>query len=314
MFKINIKHTSSYPIFTIKNKSNKTFIELYSFGGLLNQYAIFHKKKWIQVIDKFKDVEDCIEKTEKRDAFKSAKLSPFVCRLHHGQYSWANKKYTVEKNYNQSHALHGILFDQVYHNCTIKSSKKEASITFHSEYNGYDKGYPFPYQIDIEWTLDTLNMVSVKTTITNLHSRPIPICDGWHPYFTLSNSINNCTLQIDSDTLMEFDATLIPTGKEIKDKRFLSPCSLKDVQLDNAFKLSQKKKTAVILKSKSASLEIISHKSYPFLQIYTPPHRKSIAIENISALPDAFNNKIGLTTIKPKESASFKTHYLLKGK
>jgi len=53
-------------------------------------------------------------------------------------------------------------------------------------------------------------------------------------------------------------------------------------------------------------------RSYPYLQIYTPPHRRSIAIENISGVPDAFNNGMGFITLEPDQSAIFKTTYKIK--
>ena len=59
-------------------------------------------------------------------------------------------------------------------------------------------------------------------------------------------------------------------------------------------------------------LEISPDKSYPYLQIYTPPQRESIAFENLSAAPDAFNNGMGLITLKKDQSASFTTTYQLR--
>jgi aldose 1-epimerase len=43
--------------------------------------------------------------------------------------------------------------------------------------------------------------------------------------------------------------------------------------------------------------------------VYTPPHRNTIAIENLSAIPDAFNNEIGLITLAPQANAIFSTIY-----
>lgn len=63
---------------------------------------------------------------------------------------------------------------------------------------------------------------------------------------------------------------------------------------------------------KKIEIEIYPDKSYPYLQIYIPPHRKSIAIENISGAPDAFNNGMGVTTLEAGESALFKTSYKIK--
>ena len=59
------------------------------------------------------------------------------------------------------------------------------------------------------------------------------------------------------------------------------------------------------------TLTIKTDKSYPYLLIYTPAHRNSIAIENLSAAPDAFNNKMGLEILKPGESISFKTSFII---
>jgi aldose 1-epimerase len=58
-------------------------------------------------------------------------------------------------------------------------------------------------------------------------------------------------------------------------------------------------------------LEISPEGSYPFLQIYTPPHRQSIAIENLSAAPDAFNNKMGLIVLTAGEEKTFRTLYAI---
>ena len=63
---------------------------------------------------------------------------------------------------------------------------------------------------------------------------------------------------------------------------------------------------------KKVEIEIHPEKSYPYLQIYIPPHRKSIAIENLSGAPDAFNNGMGFITLEPGESALFKTSYQIK--
>jgi aldose 1-epimerase len=58
-------------------------------------------------------------------------------------------------------------------------------------------------------------------------------------------------------------------------------------------------------------VEIYPETSYPYLQIFIPNHRKSIAIENLSAAPDAFNNGIGLKVLAPGESASYTTKFVI---
>jgi aldose 1-epimerase len=56
-------------------------------------------------------------------------------------------------------------------------------------------------------------------------------------------------------------------------------------------------------------LSIFTNSHYPYLQIYTPPHRKSIALENLSGAPDCFNNGMGLLMLPPNRSQTFTVWY-----
>ena len=56
-------------------------------------------------------------------------------------------------------------------------------------------------------------------------------------------------------------------------------------------------------------LQVTPITNYPYLQLYTPPDRKSIAIENLSGAPDCFNNKMGLQELQPQKKIIFETAY-----
>jgi aldose 1-epimerase len=68
------------------------------------------------------------------------------------------------------------------------------------------------------------------------------------------------------------------------------------------------------LSNDKLELIITPDKSYPYLQVYIPKDRKSIAIENLSATPDAFNNGMGLIIAEPATLYSFTTTYQLLSK
>ena len=67
----------------------------------------------------------------------------------------------------------------------------------------------------------------------------------------------------------------------------------------------------IVLKDPETNLqvEVWPEKTYPYLQFYTPDHRMSIAIENLSAPPDTFNNGINLIILPPDANAVFTTMY-----
>jgi len=138
------------------------------------------------------------------------------------------------------------------------------------------------------------------------------MADGWHPYFSLGGSVDDWTLQFSKSKQFVYDAGLIPTGEKIEDSRFLNGSLLAGVQLDNGFEWENpKEKNQCIISSPFLKLLIEPAASYPVLQVYTPPHRKSIAIENLSGAPDNFNNGIGLSILSPGETHTFETSYLV---
>jgi aldose 1-epimerase len=124
--------------------------------------------------------------------------------------------------------------------------------------------------------------------------------------------INDLKLQFRSFEIVEFNEELIPTGKLIPYKEFDKLKKLGDTFFDNCFTLNFSEGQPICLlqnTEKNIELEIHTDESYPYLQLYTPPHRNNIAIENISGPPDAFNNETGCKTLAPGESASFETAY-----
>jgi aldose 1-epimerase len=240
--------------------------------------------------------------------FRSAKMSPFVCRLYKGQYAHLNATYTMDRFYMGEHAIHGIMYDADFIVQAIEANEHQAAVILVHHYLGSDKGYPFHYSMQVKWILEKNNKVSVQTTVVNDAELPIPIVDGWHPYFTLGGSINNCSLQFLSKGKMEYDSDLLPTGNIIADDRFSNGLNIGSLQLDDGYELAADDRTCT-LQNERFILTINPSSSYPYLQLYTPPDRNSIAIENLSGAPNAFNNKMGLHMVKPQENIFFETSY-----
>ncbi len=310
MFTVKINTEEKYPIIHLIDETNKTYAEVFAFGALLNKFICTIDGKEYNVIDGYENIEDAIN--PKEAWFKSCKLSPFVCRLNNGKYFFNGKDYTIEKFYLAEHAIHGIVYDAEYKIVASEANIDYALVEMKYDYLGTDHGYPFPFSIQVIWKLISENKLTVATTVTHENKIAIPFCDGWHPYFKLDVSVDEAELQINSNQQIEFNETLIPTGALIIDERFHQLATLKNIQLDNCFKLKNNEETNCIVKGKKLKIEISSNPNYPYLQIYTPPHRKSIAIENLSAAPDAFNNKMGLMHIGPNEKFEFVATYQVK--
>lgn len=306
-FKVAINQQQDHPVIHLADTSSGCTAEIFAFGGLLNAFHIPLHGTHFNCIDGFESVKEAEDKIT--TAFKSAKISPFVCRLQNGQYNYNGQSYTISKNYLGNHALHGLIYDAVYALDNITESEEAAAISMTYQYQKNDPGFPFEYTIRLLWELKPNNSLSVTTSINHQNEGPIPYADGWHPYFTLGGSVDQYQLQFDADTQLEFDTDLIPTGKKIKDKRFLQKHSLENIFLDNSFELIPGGKC--MLNNDQLLLEVVPDQYYPILQVYTPEHRRSIAIENLSGAPNNFNNGIGLLMLLPNKQYHFKTCYQL---
>ena len=306
-FSLDIDSNQLFPVITLSDSSNDTQAEIYSFGALLNRFMVNTNDGKLNLIEGFVSPQAAIQ--EITQGFKSAFLSPFTCRMNEGKYTFNEKVYQVEKFFYPPHAIHGLVYDAAYKIERTEVTENYALIELTYTYNKEDVGYPFSYKIAHTWKLESDNKLSVATTIAHQNNHPIPYAQGWHPYFTLGTSVDDCTLQFTTGTKVEFDDTLLPTGETVNDNRFVEGASLSGIFLDNCFQLASDNVNACILSNNLFKLTITPDKSYPYLQIYTPPHRKSIAIENLSGAPDCFNNGLGLLLLEPDMPITFATHY-----
>ncbi len=306
-FSIREEGANSQRTIILSDDQTGTTAEIFCFGGLLNAFTIQTPDDAVNVIDGFNHVDDA--RAEMTNGFKSAKLSPFVCRMREGKYQFEGTDYKTDGFYLNGHAIHGLLSNAVFEVSEKGVDADSVWVRLVHQYKATDKGFPFKYTIAITWTLFAHHHLSVSTVVTNNHSSIIPFADGWHPYFSTDTGINSSTLLFNTGRKLVFDDGLIPTGAEEKDDRFLTGALLDGIQLDNCFVLPNDQKGYCILKGNKVSINIEPDTAYPYLQVYTPPHRKSIAIENLSAAPDAFNNKIGLQYLQPGETVTYTTGY-----
>ncbi|RTL49891.1 MAG: aldose 1-epimerase [Sphingobacteriales bacterium] len=309
-FSSSVITKTPFEVIQLKDELNETVVEIYSMGALMNGFYVFANGHLHNVIDGFATPEAALK--EITYGFKSAKLAPFVCRMANGQFTIDGHPYTIGKFYLGDHAIHGLVYDALFDVMNIHADEHACSVGLRYRYAGSDKGYPFPFELLVNWKLETNNKVTVTTTVLHHHASAIPYSDGWHPYFTLGTSVDDCTLQFTGNRQVEFDERLLPTGVTIDDHRFVKGTNLKGIDLDNCFLLNASEPPRCLLKNNLMELYIQPDTAYPYLQVYIPPHRNSIAIENLSSAPDAFNNEMGLLWLKPNQHHIFSTSYTVK--
>ncbi|MEI8059604.1 MAG: aldose 1-epimerase [Ferruginibacter sp.] len=312
MFFVNtITDTAFEKVVLFDDVTNTSAAIIPSCGAILHAFTVLHNGTAINIVDGYNsqtDFENCV--AEK--GFKSCKLSPFACRINNATYQFEGRQYFIEKFLLNGSALHGLIYDAVFSVTKNWANEDGAGVELYYQYKATDNGYPFTYTCKVVYELKKDSALTITTAITNTHHAAIPMQDGWHPYFSFGGSVNELQLLLNSTSMVAFSEALIPTGDLVNYTDFEQLRPIGKTELDNCFVL----KTAstgpsCLLKddNQQIQLEIYADKSYPYLQIYIPPHRNSIAIENLSAPPDAFNNNMGLIVLQPASTIHFTTTY-----
>lgn len=282
------------------------------YGALLHEFSIPLGNRRIQVINNYKNLADL--KKNHDSFYKSAKLSPFVCRISEGKYNFEGNSFEFQNKFKDGSAIHGLVADKSFHVTEKKIEHEQASVILEYYYQKDDPAYPFDYLLQVKYTLKRNGRLYLDTTVKNTSPVRLPIADGWHPYFSLEGEVDDWILSFHSRLNLVFDDNLIPSGELVESDKFYSPRLIGTEIFDHCFLLEPDPgipATTLENPENGLCLRFFPENRYPWLQIYTPEDRKSIAIENLSSAPDCYNNGLGLIILEPGDSQSFSVLYQL---
>lgn len=305
-FEIQVAALFNFKKVQLIDNQNGAVVDILTKGALLNRWQVTHHNKLLQLVQG-NDFSNGWSHFEQH-GFRGAKMSPFACRMESGKYVHLDKPYTIQKFYLNKDAIHGIVYDAEYTIQDARADEQGAFVSMEHRYKGNDQGYPFNFTLLVKWHLQKNNQLSVESVITNETAHEIPMMDGWHPYFSIGSFMNDCSLSFKNKGKVVFNEQLLPTGQVVEDNTFNESTKIESIQLDNCFIIDPIQKDCV-LENDHVKLVVQAVMNYPYLQLYIPPDRQSIAIENLSGAPNCFNNKMGLLTMKSQENLVFKTNY-----
>ena len=312
MFTIDRKQENGLTIIYIINNHTQTTVEILpDHGAMLNRFAIKLDGKDLDLVDGYESAEDLNQNLPA--SYKSAKLSPFPCRIQNGRYSLSGRDFEFANKFKDGSAIHGLIFNAPFEMIDEFMTEANASVTLKHVYDKVDEGYPFTYSCTINYRLLVNDTLEITTTVKNLGEEKIPVADGWHPYFRIGGNADQWHIRFNSRKMLEFNEQLIPTGQFVDVKEYEEGVLIGDRSLDNCFLLEHhdREHPVCVLSNENNGLQLAFYviTNYPYLQIYIPEDRQSIAIENLSAAPDAFNNHMGISMLRPAQSETFTLRY-----
>lgn len=234
--------------------------------------------------------------------YPNCKLSPFVCRIYQGRYTWKNQTYQIKPLKADGNALHGWMYKAGFSVKQKIQSQDAAKLQIQASYNGDFDFFPFSFDLNKTYTLHRSGKFKITSHYINTGNTSFPLTDGWHPYFLAPDGTDQTLLEADVNEYLAAEK-LIPNGKRIAYLPFQKGQQIGSTHWDTCFVWKEHGKAR--LTTSIGTLIMENLKGYDFLQIYTPPHRKSIALEPLTGAPNAWNNHIGLITLQPNEQREF---------
>ena len=281
-----LEHPESGNRFSIVPERGANVLDLH-FGG-------------VNILDGY----DTPEALEQAKWGKSVLLFPFPNRLDRGQYSWQGKTYQFPiNNAATENAIHGFVRDEAFYVVKIELGLEYALIQCRFDYDGSRPYYPFPFTLDVTFKIQNNGQFALKTSCLNRHSAPIPIGFGWHPYFKLTEKSDAHQMRLPVSSMVEINERMIPTGAQTHYTHFYRRKLVADTFLDNCFQAGTHGTYKMLLEHGTQNLIVSANAGqFPFFQVFTPPHRESIALEPMSCNVDALNNGDGLDILHPQET------------
>jgi len=177
-------------------------------------------------------------------------------------------------------------------------------------------GYPFALRCEIIYRL-TGRGLEVETIATNVGSEPCPYATGAHPYLQLgAEHVDDLQVRLPAATWYPTDDRGIPIERRSvvdtdRDLRELTPVG--DLVLDTSFtdldRAADGTSTVLVSRPDGARAELWMDEHYRYVELFTGDslpeksrRRRSLAVEPMTAAPNAFRTGDGLLTLDPGSS------------
>ncbi|WP_396667494.1 aldose 1-epimerase family protein [Microbacterium sp. R86528] len=212
---------------------------------------------------------------------------------------------------SRASAIHGLLRNTAY---SVRE-RDDRSLTLAATVFP-QHGWPFTLDTWVTYALEN-DGISVTHGATNHSAASAPWAVGAHPYFRVGeNPTDELTVRIAGDTRLELDDRLNPIAEHsVAGTEFdlRSPRSLAGADFNVGFgqlhNREERQEVAWIEAADGSATSVWADPAFGWLQLFTPddfpgkegPHR-AIALEPMTAPPDALNSGTDLHWLEPGES------------
>jgi aldose 1-epimerase len=223
-------------------------------------------------------------------------LFPFPNRIRDGRYTHRGRAYQLPLN-SGANAIHGFALNEPW-SASATLGNDDAALTGRLEFDGNHPLWPATGTLQVECRLSANGLtVTARVETTN---EALPFGLGYHPYFLVGPfGGDEAIVTVAADAMWELRESL-PTGTRLplepnKDLRDGQPFG--SLSLDDAYTNLRPKPASNGLgwvgclahPRSTRRLDLFVSPEFREIVAFTPPHRRSIAIEPYTCATDAIN-------------------------
>ncbi|MCF0043345.1 aldose epimerase family protein [Dyadobacter fanqingshengii] len=198
-------------LYTLTNAKGMT-VNITNYGGIITKLTAPDKNgEFADVVLGF----DSLAPYLAGHPFFGALVGRYGNRIAKGKFKLNDKEYKLAIN-NGPNALHGGIkgFDKVIWKATEINQDSVVGLQLEYVSKDMEEGYPGTLTVKVVYTLDNNNALTINYTATTDKATVVNLTN--HSYFNLTGlkrDILDHEIQIESDSIVPVDTTLIPTGK-----------------------------------------------------------------------------------------------------
>ncbi|XVQ13744.1 aldose 1-epimerase family protein [Spirillospora sp. CA-255316] len=239
-------------------------------------------------------------------------LVPWPNRIDRGRYAYGGRIHQLDLSEPKNDcAIHGL----VRHATWTQARQEPGRVRMRHRLMGHP-GYPYRLDLEVVYALDAEQGLTVTLTARNTGTRTAPYGHGAHPYLTVDEPIDDCTVTVTADRWQPVDDRMIPAGPpedvagtpyDLRDGRRLGGQSI-----DNAFTALRRDgdgRAWVRLTGGGRTTALWADAAHPWLEVYTADHapgdrrRRGLGAEPMTCPPNAFATGIDVIHLEPGAQA-----------
>ncbi|NWF68023.1 MAG: aldose epimerase [Chloroflexi bacterium] len=255
-------------------------------GGALVYGRILRGGGWV----------DFLRPTPTADYATSAKCASYVLlpwsnRLRAAKFRFLDKEYTLQVNYKDGTAIHGVAKDYAWR--VDHAEPQRLRLSFRSDEHN-DVNFPFRFSGVQEFTLEG-GTFSLYTSVKNEDARPMPAGFGHHPYFVRKMGADPARLEIPCPLVYELEDNLpsagpVPLTEERLDFRQMKTLAPENYKLliDDLF-TGHTPEQPVRFAYGDTEIHLRAGALYKHIVLYAPADKPFFALEPVTNANDGFN-------------------------